>query len=79
MLELATRVIELNDEIEAQADTFVSAGIKPIDALHLACASWAKADYFCTCDDRLLKNSNKLNNLSIEAVSPLRLAAEVTP
>ena len=79
MLELAVRVIELNDEIEAQADGFIRAGVRPIDALHLGCASWAKADYFCTCDDRLLKTSNKLKTLATEVVSPLRLAAEVTP
>jgi hypothetical protein len=29
MLKLANHVIELNDEIEAQADNFVQAGIRP--------------------------------------------------
>ncbi len=79
MLKLATHVIELNDEIEAQADSFVDIGVKPLDALHLASASWAKADYFCTCDDKLLKTCNNLNSLSTEVVSPLQLVAEVAP
>ena len=79
MLKLATHVIELNDEIEAQADSFVNTGVKPLDALHLASASWAKADYFCTCDDKLLKTCNNLNSLSTEVVSPLQLVAEVAP
>lgn len=78
MLKLATYVIELNDEIEAQADSFVNAGVKPLDALHLASASWAKADYFCTCDDRVLKR-NDLKSLATEVVSPLQLVAEVVP
>jgi predicted nucleic acid-binding protein len=77
MLKLANHVIDLNDEIEAQADNFVQAGIQPMDALHLASASWTKADYFCTCDDRLLKSSRNLKGLTTEVVSPLQLVAEV--
>jgi len=79
MLTLASQVLKLVDEIEAQADTFVKAGIKPMDALHLASASWTKADYFCTCDDKLLKRSKKLKTLDTKVVSPLQLIAEVAP
>jgi predicted nucleic acid-binding protein len=70
--------LELTDEIEAQAATFVKAGIKPMDALHLASAARTKADYFCTCDDKLLKKSKKLKSLDTRVVSPLELIAEVT-
>jgi predicted nucleic acid-binding protein len=79
MLKLANHIIELNDEIETQADNFVQAGIQPMDALHLASASWMKADYFCTCDDRLLKSSRNLKGLTTGVVSPLQLVAEVAP
>ena len=79
MLKLATHVIELNVEIEAQADSFVNTGVKPLDALHLASASWAKADYFCTCDDKLLNKRSILQSLETEVVSPLQLIAEVAP
>ena len=79
MLKLATHVIDLNDEIETQAASFVDTGIKPLDALHLASASWAKADYFCTCDDKLLKKRNTLKDIATEVVSPLQLIAEVAP
>jgi hypothetical protein len=79
MLKLATHVIELNDEIEAQADSFVNAGVKPLNALHVASASWAKAEYFCACDDKLLKKRHDLKNLATEVVSPLQLVAEVAP
>src|SRR5882762_10011532 len=34
MLALASQVLELIDEMEAQAESFVKAGIKPMDALH---------------------------------------------
>jgi predicted nucleic acid-binding protein len=79
MLKLANETVELEAEIEAHAESLRKAGIKPLDALHLAAASWAKADYFCTCDDRLLKKSKKLKGLAVEVVSPLELVAEVTP
>ena len=79
MLKLATHVIELNDEIEAQADSFVNTGVRPLDALHLASASWAKADYFFTCDDRLLKKRSTLKSIATEVLSPLQLVAEVAP
>lgn len=79
MLKLAKYTIELNDEIETQADGFVKAGIKPMDALHLASASWTKADYFCTCDDKLVKKSKELRGLAAKVVSPLQLIAEVAP
>src|SRR6202521_3945762 len=48
MLKLAREVLALVDEMKTQAESFVKAGIKPMDALHLASASWTKADYFCT-------------------------------
>ena len=79
MLKLAAHVIELNDEIETQADSFVNAGVKPLDALHIASASWAKAQFFCTCDDNLLKKLHDLKNLATKVVSPLQLVAEVAP
>jgi len=79
MLMLARQILKLTDEVETQAATFVKAGIKPMDALHLACASQTKADYFCTCDDKLLKKSQRLRTLDTNVVSPLQLIAEVTP
>ena len=78
-MQEAGEVVELTDEIEAQAATFVKAGIKPMDALHLASAARTKADYFCTRDDQLLKKSKKLKNIDTKAVSSLELIAEVTP
>jgi predicted nucleic acid-binding protein len=79
MLSLASQTLELVDEIEAQAKAFVKAGVKAMDALHLASASWAKVDFFCTCDDKLLKKSKKLKTLATKVVSPLQLITEVTP
>ena len=77
VLEESNIFIELNDEIEAHAKTFHAIGIKTLDALHLACAEYAKADYFCTCDDKLLKKAKTLKEIKTKAVSPLELIVEV--
>ena len=77
MLKLASETMELVDEIEAHADDLVHEGLRPLDALHVAFASRAKAEYFCTCDDRLLKKSKRLKTLATKVVSPLDLIAEI--
>lgn len=79
VLKLAHDVIELNDEIEDHAEILVKAGIKPVDALHVATASAASANYFCTCDARLLKKGKRLTGLTTKVVSPLELLMEVAP
>jgi predicted nucleic acid-binding protein len=40
------------------------------DVLHVACANYAKANFFLTCDDQLLKQLLKLS-LSIQAMNPI--------
>jgi predicted nucleic acid-binding protein len=47
-------VIE-NRDILLKANQIIQAKIKPLDALHLACAINAKADYFVTVDDGILR------------------------
>lgn len=48
------------------------------DALHLASAEAAEADFFCTCDDRFLKRAKEVGP-STKVVSPLELIAEIAP
>ena len=48
------------------------------DALHLASAVQAKADYFCTCDDRFLKRAKAVDTGQTKVVSPLELITVVT-
>jgi predicted nucleic acid-binding protein len=57
---------------------FEAKGMKPLDALHLASAVIAKADYFCTCDDRFLKRAKEASTGQTKVVSPLELITEVT-
>src|ERR1044071_8300207 len=79
ILKLASRIIRLDDDIESEAETLVDSGFKPLDALHLALAAHGKVEYFCTCDDRLRKNAQRLGSLKIAVVSPLELVDKVVP
>jgi hypothetical protein len=77
-LELASQTLKLVTDVEAHAQELHRLGIKPMDSLHLAFASWTRADFFCTCDDKLLNRAKKLNSLNTTVVTPLQLVAEVT-
>ena len=79
LLEIASQVLPLVDEIETQAAAFIKVGLKPLDALHLAMAFWNQAEFFCTCDDKILKKRTKLKTPGTRVVSPLELVAEVAP
>lgn len=73
ILKIARENITVNEEIENRAQEFENDGIKPIDALHLACAEIEKIDYFCTCDDKFLKKARTLTDLDLKVVSPIEL------
>lgn len=78
MLRLASESVKLNDSIEDEAGKLVKQGFKPIDSLHLAFAFHARVNYFCSCDDKLLKKAKRLKSKTT-IVSPLELVAEVMP
>lgn len=44
-----------NDEILPIANKIQTTGVKVSDSCHVACAEYAKCDYFLTTDDRILK------------------------
>jgi predicted nucleic acid-binding protein len=52
-------------------------GIKPLDALHLALAESGNADYFCSCDDKLLRNSKQVTDLLVKVANPVDLVQEI--
>ena len=79
ILRQAGWIVERGAGVEAYALVLVGHGIKPLDALHLACAVESEADYFCTCDDRLLKKARGLSLAGVKVVSPLELIAEIEP
>ena len=55
ILGRATDFLPATSAVVQRAQQIERQGIKPLDALHLACAESAYADAFITCDDKLLK------------------------
>jgi predicted nucleic acid-binding protein len=77
ILAKAKSIVKVNDNIKSRAAYFVKMGIRPLDSLHLALAETAKVDYFCTCDDQLLRKSKRLAELQVKVISPLDLIQEI--
>ncbi|MBI3302911.1 MAG: PIN domain-containing protein [Deltaproteobacteria bacterium] len=78
VLSRARQFVHTDRQVEERARALHASGIKPLDALHLASAVEAHADYFCTCDDRFLTRAKSAVTLHTRVVSPLELIAEVT-
>lgn len=78
VLMLASEHLEIDDEAEALARSLESRGVPSMDAVHLALAAKAEADFFCTCDDKLLRKCQTLSDLTCKVVSVLSLVLEVT-
>lgn len=79
VLAQAKLFVRTDEQVGERARSLHSQGIKTLDALHLASAEVAQADFFCTCDDRFLKRARAFGIPPTHAVSPLELIAEVRP
>ncbi len=77
ILGKASHLVRVSTEVERRARTLIQSGLKPLDALYLSCAVEAGADYFRTCDDRLLKRSRVAHTGMPKVVSSLELVAEL--
>jgi len=77
VLSQARVFVRLKERVEKRARRFVGLGIRPLDALHMASAEEAKAHYFCTCDDRLLKKAKAVTGIRTRVVSPVELIEEL--
>jgi hypothetical protein len=76
-LSTAKHFIRSSSAVEQRSREYVENGIKALDALHLASAVEAGADYFCTCDDRLLRRAKAVDTGNTRAVSLLELIEEI--
>lgn len=77
VLKDATTYVAFSQPIVARAKELEQEGIKPLDALHVACAEHGNVRYFCTCDDRLIKRLKVIPSLTISIVTPLEFIQEV--
>ncbi len=77
VLSMCKETIPLTNEVVKKALEFEKAGIKPVDALHLAVAVVNKIKYLCTCDDKFLKKALKLKNTGTKVILPTDLIKEI--
>ncbi|WP_129672130.1 PIN domain-containing protein [Candidatus Chloroploca sp. Khr17] len=79
LLKDAAAYVAFSPQIVARAKELEQEGIKPLDALHVACAEHGNVYCFCTCDDRLMKRLKVIASITIAIVTPLELIQEVLP
>jgi predicted nucleic acid-binding protein len=78
VLSLASEHLQITDAVENLALAFEQQGLRAMDAIHVALASTAQADFFCTCDDKLFRKAKTLPGLSCKITTLLGLVPEVT-
>ena len=77
VLSKSGTVIFVTEKAKMRAANLMAFGIKPLDALHLALAEIGSADYFCTCDDQILRNAKKVTDLMVKVINPVDLVQEI--
>lgn len=63
----AVEDVDESEEIVQRAEAMVADGIGVLDALHLACAVEAKADYFLTTDDGIMEKHANIRGVKVTA------------
>lgn len=64
-LEYSTDYITFEAGILDSSMELEKYGLAGMDAIHIACAEKAKADFFVTCDDGLIKKLERIDNIEI--------------
>lgn len=77
VLAKAKNIINVTEKETRRAANLTTFGFRPLDALHMALAETGNADYFCTCDDKLLRNSKRVQDLKVKVVNPIDLVQEI--
>jgi len=67
--------VDENEHIVRNAKKFRQLGFKTKDSLHIACAVFAKCDYFLTTDDKILSKSGLVTEIKI--TDPIGFIKEV--
>lgn len=65
LLGYSTDYISFDEGILDRSLEFEKYGLMGMDALHIACAEKAKADFFVTCDDDLIGKLKLIDNIRI--------------
>ncbi len=77
LADLAAIKLPVDQAAKARAQEWIGQGLKPIDALHLACAEGAGVDVFLTTDDQILRVIRRTGLARIRVNNPLPWLDEV--
>jgi predicted nucleic acid-binding protein len=77
MLVKAKLFVKADEAVQDRAREIIAHGVMPLDALHLASAEEAEADFFCTCDDKLLKKARMICEPQMRVMTPIQLLEEM--
>jgi hypothetical protein len=77
VLAKAKHFVTMTEDVKKRAGFFMEHGIKNLDSLHLALAEKENVEYFCTCDDRFLRNAKRIPNQHVKVLSPVDLIQEI--
>ena len=76
-LRLAKEYAKIDKKVISRAGYLRKMKFGDLDALHLAVAEKARADYFLTCDDRIVKKAERhKKKLKVKVMSLLKFVAE---
>jgi predicted nucleic acid-binding protein len=64
----------VDESVRERANKLEQLGLHPLDVLHAACAEKAEADWFLTCDDRLLR---KYAGQGVQSSNPVDFVLQV--
>lgn len=65
VMEYSTEYISYDKWILERSIELEKYGLTGMDAIHIACAEKAKADFFITCDDGLFKKLERVDKIGI--------------
>ena len=73
----AVRNIPVTPHMSARAHEFMTAGLRALDAAHLACAEVAACGRLLTCDDQILGRAQRVR-VGLQIQNPVSYIQEVT-
>lgn len=79
LMSIAVDNVKVDERIRLRAKQLESAGIKPLDALHVSAAEIGQADYLVTCDDRLIKRYQDLSATVLTVGTPTEFVRQFAP
>ena len=77
VLATAQHYSPTTQDVAQLAAKYKRAGLKRLDALHLASAVASNAVFFCTTDDKLFRRGRTLDTKACSVVTPLDLILEL--